>query len=88
MKKLSLKPNAFDKGEVLTRTQLRKVMGGTNPNDTSVCNDWGNSSYDICYNCCLSWQSTQPQGPNDPGGLTYCDDLCSRNGGGGPVVTT
>ncbi|MCX2495858.1 hypothetical protein OQX63_20355 [Pedobacter sp. PF22-3] len=28
MKKLSLKPNAFDKGEVLTRAQLRKVMGG------------------------------------------------------------
>ncbi|WP_431293127.1 hypothetical protein [Pedobacter sp. P26] len=27
MKKLSLKPNAFDKGEVLTRSQLRKVMG-------------------------------------------------------------
>lgn len=29
MKKLSLKPNAFDKGEVLTRTQLRKIMGGS-----------------------------------------------------------
>ncbi|ARS40447.1 hypothetical protein CA265_12580 [Sphingobacteriaceae bacterium GW460-11-11-14-LB5] len=29
MKKLSLKPNAFKKGEVLTRAQLKKVMGGT-----------------------------------------------------------
>jgi len=28
MKKLSLKSNAFDKGEVLTRTQLKKVIGG------------------------------------------------------------
>ncbi|MGM9476482.1 hypothetical protein ACS5PU_08625 [Pedobacter sp. GSP4] len=34
MKKLSLKPNAFDKGEVLTRAQLKKVMGGTGSGDT------------------------------------------------------
>ncbi|QNR84861.1 hypothetical protein H9N25_23810 [Pedobacter riviphilus] len=28
MKKLTLKPNAFEKAEVLSRTQLKKVMGG------------------------------------------------------------
>lgn len=28
MEKLSLKSNAFDKGEVLTRAQLKKVIGG------------------------------------------------------------
>jgi len=28
MKKLSLKPNVINKGEILTRTQLKKVMGG------------------------------------------------------------
>lgn len=28
MKKLKLNSNAFDKGEVLTRSQLKKVMGG------------------------------------------------------------
>jgi len=28
MKKLSLKPNAFNKEEVLTKTQLKKVLGG------------------------------------------------------------
>ena len=28
MKKLSLKSSAFNKGEVLTREQLKKVMGG------------------------------------------------------------
>jgi len=29
MKKLNLKSNAFNKGEVLTRSQLKNVMGGT-----------------------------------------------------------
>ncbi|NQX40836.1 hypothetical protein HQN84_18450 [Pedobacter steynii] len=28
MKKLSLKPNAFNKEEVLTKKQLKKVLGG------------------------------------------------------------
>lgn len=28
MKKLNLKPKAFNQGTVLTRTQLKKVMGG------------------------------------------------------------
>lgn len=37
MKKLSLKSNAFDKGEVLTRSQLKKVMGGVG-SGLSGCN--------------------------------------------------
>ncbi|MDQ0968484.1 hypothetical protein QFZ20_003887 [Flavobacterium sp. W4I14] len=52
MKKLSLKPNAFDKGEVLTRAQLRKVMGGDGSGSGSgpggyykCCN------YQACYSC-------------------------------------
>lgn len=39
MKKLSLKPNAFSKGEVLTRAQLKKVMGG----DASATGSGGDS---------------------------------------------
>ncbi|MBE5322223.1 hypothetical protein IM793_23925 [Pedobacter sp. MR2016-19] len=53
MKKLTLKPNAFEKDEVLTRTQLKKVMGGDGSGSgryrcqcltnyqTFFCNDFG-----------------------------------------------
>lgn len=34
MKKLALKTNSFDLGEVLTRAQLKKIMGGTPPGGT------------------------------------------------------
>ena len=39
MKKLSLKASSFQKGDVLTRMQLRKVLGG-------------NGSYDACKDEC------------------------------------
>ncbi len=39
MKKLSLKSNAFNKGEVLTRAQLKKVMGGNESGSGDTCND-------------------------------------------------
>lgn len=48
MKKLILKPNAFDRGEVLTRVQLRKVMGGTGSSDS------GSSNYCLTHANCPS----------------------------------
>jgi len=55
MKKLSLKPGAF-KGEVLTRAQLKKVMGGYGSDETAVCkiavcsftDSNGNTSHGTC----------------------------------------
>lgn len=44
MKKLILNPNAFNKGEVLTRAQLKKVMGGDGSDTGS-----GAGGY---YKCC------------------------------------
>jgi len=44
MKKLSLKSNAFDKGEVLTREQLKKVMGGDGSEPGSCTYTSGNAS--------------------------------------------
>lgn len=41
MKKLNLKSNAFNKGEVLTRAQLKKVLGGDGSED------FGSGSADI-----------------------------------------
>ena len=38
MKKLSLKPNAFNKGEILTKTQLKKVLGGYVGSASPGCN--------------------------------------------------
>lgn len=37
MKKLILKPNAINNGEVLTRAQLKKVMGGTGSYGSGCC---------------------------------------------------
>lgn len=45
MKKLSLKPNAFDKGEVLTRAQLKKVMGGTGSGDDGSTREYCTYSF-------------------------------------------
>ncbi|QNR83927.1 hypothetical protein H9N25_18660 [Pedobacter riviphilus] len=50
MKKLTLKPNAFNKGEVLTREQLKRVMGGGTcqvflPNTPSGGTNWGGTSW-------------------------------------------
>lgn len=37
MKKLNLKAAAFEKGEVLTRSQLKKVLGGDSPSTVATC---------------------------------------------------
>jgi hypothetical protein len=45
MKKLTLRPNAFEKGEVLSRTQLKKVIGGVSSSPI------GNGSGDYMCQC-------------------------------------
>lgn len=47
MKKLNLKPNAVNKGEVLTRAQLKKVMGGMG---SEAGSGDGAGNYKCCYN--------------------------------------
>lgn len=50
MKKLSLKPNAFNKGEVLTRAQLKKVIGGLGSGE-GPCDP---PTAETCFNCCMA----------------------------------
>lgn len=73
MKKLVLK-SIFDKGEVLTRAQLRKVMGGTgsgSANCSATCTCSGGQTFTIsignCNGVCTSFD-----GPN---GMVECEDL-------------
>lgn len=54
MKKLNLKTETTANGEVLSRTQLKKVLGGVNK--STICNDWG-SNPETCYNCCITVNS-------------------------------
>jgi hypothetical protein len=50
MKKLSLNASAFQKGEVLTRSQLKKVLGG-NGSGGGPCDP---ITTETCYNCCMA----------------------------------
>ncbi|MGM9476841.1 hypothetical protein ACS5PU_10430 [Pedobacter sp. GSP4] len=63
MKKLSLNPNAFDKGEVLTRAQLKKVMGGGSAPESgespkiTACQDKKDGDY-----CVWTYEGTSYEG--------------------------
>lgn len=62
MKKLKLNPVAYQ-GEVLTRSQLKKVVGGVG----SLCDSWYDAPNDICFNCCLI---------SSPGAYEGCGIYC------------
>ncbi|WP_293788739.1 hypothetical protein [uncultured Pedobacter sp.] len=78
MKKLSLKPNAFNKGEVLTRTQLKKVMGGVG----SGAGTPGGSNGNPCPNNCKQYCHQNDDGHTGYGtcspstGGTSCHNYC------------
>ncbi len=65
MKKLTLTPNAFDKGEVLTRTQLKKVMGGSGSGSGHGCTHY----YTDGTSRCLGTDYTTDE----------CRESCSHN---------
>jgi len=57
MKKLSLNASAFPKGEVLTRAQLKKVLGGDGSGGTDDCKSECNADSDCTgeYKICKSY---------------------------------
>ncbi len=67
MEKLKLSTSAFQKGEVLTRSQLKKVLGGELSGSGGLCTDWANKEPDICYNCCVTLH---------PADIETCDEYC------------
>jgi len=55
MKKLKLNASAFQNGEVLTRMQLKNVLGGSGSGSggTGLC-DEPPTDQEVCYNCCVA----------------------------------
>lgn len=80
MKKLKLKSNAFSKEEVLTRSQLKKVLGGDGSstevsgngwNCTCICPTFNNPKFTLTGNFVSSWAAS-----NDPNAWSYCRQAC------------
>lgn len=64
---------------LLSKAELKNVMGGNTPEGSGPCNNWANSSdFGVCFNCCLAYEDTQPA-PVDPTWNKYdaCDQICS-----------
>lgn len=65
MKKLSLKTPIHNIGEVLKRGQMKKILGGYDP-ESGMCDDWKSKGPDVCYNCCITLYSKP-----------YCSEYCN-----------
>lgn len=65
MKKLSLNALAFQKGEVLTRSQLKKVLGGTGSDEGSD-DDCPDNECDTDADCGDKFCTASPCRPGDP----------------------
>lgn len=79
MKKLSLNAPAFQKGEVLTRSQLKKVLGGDGSGGPGTPGgNNGNPCPDNCTKYCHKIDGYMPAYgtcPSDIGGTT-CHNYC------------
>lgn len=69
---------------LIDRSKMKKIFAGkkevANGSGGGLCDNWSNAGYDICFNCCLTYSSIQPNPPSDPNGISNCDSICSRNG--------
>ncbi|WP_410478470.1 hypothetical protein [Pedobacter frigoris] len=73
MKKLNLKSFSVDKGEVLSRSQLKNVLGGDDPVTTGGAGRCVLCQCDGAGSSC--WYSTRSA-------LELCQDVCGPNSGG------
>lgn len=77
MEKLRLNQQNLVGVEVLSRAQLKNVLGGSG---SSVCDDPDvNSDFDVCYNCCIyyMYENTYPgEYDDDYNPEIFCSDGC------------
>lgn len=84
MKKLKLTPSTYNRGEVLTKAQLKKVMGGGGSGTPCIIDfDCGVAGRCINFMCNNSYGTGSDCQVNNGG----CDigRICVYSGGGGPV---
>ncbi len=84
MKKLSLNKSNFAGAEVLTRAQLKKVIGGGGGNDDG---SWegdpclgkvGEERRVCCFNVCMAgWDENTHTEAENTQKVTQCDNTCS-----------
>lgn len=82
MKKLTLNSNAFNKGEVLTRAQLKKVMGGSGSGDGNP--NCGETNPVGDYSCCLPDSIAHVS--DEEVDCETASEICA--GWGGSMITT
>lgn len=71
MKKLILNSSVYHEGDVLSRTQLKKVLGGGYDPDSGPCDP---VTAETCYNCCMSGRSGTEE--EMAAYAKMCDDQC------------
>ena len=77
MKKLKLNVLAFQKGEVLTRSQLKKVLGGSGSDDGSGGGPCYPPTPETCYNCCMAgWDSSTHTAEENENKVAACYIIC------------
>ncbi|MBC6112435.1 hypothetical protein ACFOG5_09975 [Pedobacter fastidiosus] len=70
MKKLNLNKSNFSSAEVLSRTQLKKVMGGSGAVTTKT-------TYIVCFNKCMAgWDDKNHTQSQNSAKVTACDTSC------------
>ena len=67
----------MNKVNVLSKSEMKNVLGGGAASTNGQCNDWTNANYVTCYNCCIAYHDTQPA-PLDAAWNSQesCDGTC------------
>jgi hypothetical protein len=42
------------KANLLSKAEMKKVMGGYAQPETGICDDWAKAEKSTCYNCCIT----------------------------------